>query len=138
MSVLAVSLLTMMTAAVPADTATSPQEIELLPIEANVIANTNSRRARLGLKPLQVDGRLMHAARRHASWMASRRSLRHTSSAVAENIAMGQSSSHEAVNDWMESPGHRANILSSSHGRIGVGAYRGSDGQIYWCQQFLW
>jgi uncharacterized protein YkwD len=42
------------------------------------------------------------------------------------------------VQDWMSSSGHRANILNSGHSRIGVGAYRGANGQIYWCQQFQW
>jgi uncharacterized protein YkwD len=56
---------------------------------------------------------------------------------VAENIAMGQRSSTEAVQSWMSSPGHRANILDASYTRIGVSAYRTPDGTIFWCQQFL-
>ena len=138
MNLLTVTLLTMMTAAVPADGGKKAHQLELLPIEQNVISKTNTQRARNGLPALQIDMQLMQSARRHAAWMASRRSLQHTSSAVAENIAMGQSSSGEAVQDWMTSPGHRANILSSGHARIGVGAYRGANGQIYWCQQFQW
>ena len=138
MNLLTAALLTMTTTAVPAANTATTSDLELLTIEQNVIAHTNSQRARYGLPPLQVDGRLMQSARRHASWMASRLSLRHTTAAVAENIAMGQSSSHEAVHDWMSSSGHRANILNSGHSRIGVGAYRGANGQIYWCQQFQW
>jgi uncharacterized protein YkwD len=138
MNLLTVALLTMTTSANPApSTTTYGSAQKLLPIEQNVIAQTNSQRARHGLPALQIDMRLMDSARRHAAWMASRRALRHAG-AVAENIAMGQSSSHEAVQDWMQSPGHRANILRFGHARIGVGAYRGADGQIYWCQQFQW
>jgi uncharacterized protein YkwD len=61
----------------------------------------------------------------------------HTSAAVAENIAMGQRNSAEVLNAWMNSSGHRANILNPGHTRIGVAAYTTPGGTIYWCQQFL-
>jgi uncharacterized protein YkwD len=139
MNVLTVALLTMTTSANPAyNGATYVHAQELLSIEQNVIEQTNSHRARYGLPALQVDMQLMASARSHAAWMASRASLQHGNAGVAENISMGQSSSYEAVQDWMQSSGHRANILNSGYGRIGVGAYRGINGQIYWCQQFQW
>lgn len=115
----------------------SQPEDDLMAIEKNIVHYTNEQRARRGLPRLMIDGRLMHSARRHAGWMARNASLRHTGAAVAENIAAGQSHSREAVADWMSSTGHRANILNSSHRRIGVAAFRGRDGQIYWVQQFL-
>ena len=62
----------------------------------------------------------------------------HGRDAVAENIASGQSTPGEAIRDWMNSAGHRANILNARYTRIGAAAYRGPDGQVYWCQQFLW
>lgn len=136
MSLLSLALLTVTTSAVPVVTETAATPLQ--PIEQSVVSQTNAQRARHGLPPLQIDMQLMHAARRHAAWMASRSSLQHTTATVAENIAAGQSSSHEAVRDWMSSPGHRANILNHGYSRIGVGAYRGRDGQIYWCQQFQW
>lgn len=120
--------------AVPA----APPVDPLMAIERQIVQQTNSHRARHGLRPLQVDLRLMQSARRHAAWMASRRLMQHGRAAVAENIAAGQSSPGEAVRDWMNSSGHRANILNSRYSRIGVAAYRGPDGQVYWCQQFLW
>jgi uncharacterized protein YkwD len=139
MQLLNVLLFTLATGAVPPASSTAKmQALELLPIELNVVTQTNAHRARYGLPPLEIDMQLMDSARQHAAWMASRRSLQHTSAGVAENIAMGQGSSHEAVQDWMSSPGHRANILNGSHGRIGVGAYRSANGHIYWCQQFQW
>ena len=49
---------------------------------------------------------------------------------------MGQNSPQEALNSWMNSSGHRANILNSGYGRIGVAAYRSSSGTTFWCQQF--
>jgi uncharacterized protein YkwD len=106
-------------------------------IEKKVIEKTNAERARYGLPPLVVDRNLVQSARTHAAWMTNSRTLQHTSAPVAENIAMGQRSSGEALSSWMGSSGHRANILNSGHRRIGVAAYRTPDGTIYWCQQFL-
>ena len=111
---------------------------ELLPIEMNIIKYTNAERAKRGLPPLAVDKGLMASARKHASWMARSRNLSHTNRSVGENIAMGQSHSSEAVRDWMNSSGHRANILNRSYGRIGAAAYRTPGGTIYWCEQFIW
>jgi uncharacterized protein YkwD len=109
----------------------------LNPVEERIVQKTNAERRRHGLPPLSVDGHLVRSARRHTAWMTRSRTLRHTSSAVGENIAMGQQSSHEAVRAWMSSSGHRANILSSQYSKIGVAAYTASDGTVYWCQQFL-
>jgi uncharacterized protein YkwD len=109
----------------------------LHPIEAKIIHRTNQERARYGRAPLALDLSLIKSARRHAIWMTRARTLRHTQAAVAETIATGQQSSAQVIRDWMNSPGHRANILNSSYTRIGVAAYRGSDGTTYWCQQFL-
>ena len=112
------------------------ERLELLPIELNVIKYTNDARASRGLPKLEVDPELMKSARRHAAWMVRNRSLVHTTRPVAENIAMGQPNSSVAVGAWMNSKGHRANILNGSYGRIGVAAYRTASGTIYWCQQF--
>jgi uncharacterized protein YkwD len=89
------------------------------------------------LASLEVDEKLVESARRHATWMTLHRNLRHTAANVAENIAKGQRHSGEAVADWMNSAGHRANILNGRYRRIGAAAYRTPDGTIYWCQQFL-
>lgn len=121
---------------VAAQSKPQPVEIELIAIEKNIVDRTNEQRVRYGLPPLEVDVQLMHSARRHAQWMTRNQTLRHTSAPVAENIAMGQSNSTEAVRDWMNSPGHRANILNRGHRRIGVAAYRTIRGTIFWCQQF--
>jgi uncharacterized protein YkwD len=113
------------------------QPAELHPIEARIIESTNSQRAHHGLPPLYVDPWLIKSARRHAAWMTNSRSMTHTSQAVGENIAMGQRSSGEVLNAWMNSSGHRANILNPGYTRIGVAAYTTPEGTIYWCQQFL-
>jgi len=112
------------------------QKLELLAIEQNVVDNTNAERARYGLSAFVVDANLMATARQHCTWMTTYRQLVHTNIGVAENIAMGQQSSQEVVRCWMNSSGHRANILNGGHRRIGVAAFRTPEGTIYWCQQF--
>ena len=83
-----------------------------------------------------LDFGLLGSARRHAHWMSRNHTMQHTSAPVAENIAMGQNSPQEVVNTWMNSSGHRANMLNSGYSRIGVAAYRSSSGTVFWCQQF--
>jgi uncharacterized protein YkwD len=116
--------------------AEKPEQVKLLPIEENVINYTNQARAQYGLPALQVDADLMKSARQHTVWMTTNQSLVHSNQPVAENIAMGQPNSQEVLQSWMNSSGHRANILNGSHGRIGVAAYRTAEGIIFWCQQF--
>jgi uncharacterized protein YkwD len=116
---------------------TKPGVVLMHPVEERIVEKTNAERRRHGLPPLEVDGHLVRSARRHTAWMTRSRTLQHTSAAVGENIAMGQQSSTEAVQSWMNSSGHRANILSSGYRKIGVAAYTASDGTVYWCQQFL-
>jgi uncharacterized protein YkwD len=112
------------------------QKLHLLAIEQSIIDNTNAQRARYGLPALVVDANLMATARQHCTWMTTYRQLVHTNIGVAENIAMGQRTSEEVVRCWMNSSGHRANILNGGHRRIGVAAFRTPEGTIYWCQQF--
>ena len=111
-------------------------EIKLLIIEKNIVERTNAERARYGLSALKVDVNLMKNSRDHGIWMASRRSLTHSGQSCGENIAMGYASSQAAMRGWMNSPGHRANILTRGYNKIGVSAYRTASGTIYWCQQF--
>ena len=115
-----------------------PAEYVLMhPVEVQIAEETNRERVKHGLKPLRIDWELVTSARRPTSWMATNHALQHTSEAVAENIAMGQSSAAAAVAAWMNSRGHRANLLNRGNRRLGVAAYTASDGTIYWCQQFL-
>ncbi len=55
--------------------------------------------------------------------------------AAGENIAYGQRTPQEVVTGWMNSPGHRANILNASFHKIGIGVYQ-TGGTIYWSQLF--
>ena len=111
-------------------------ETKLIAIEKNIIKYTNEERAKYGLPALEPDKDLVESARQHAIWMTRYRTLQHTGRPVAENIAMGYRTSRDVVRGWMNSSGHRANILNRSHRRIGVAAYETESGTIFWCQQF--
>jgi uncharacterized protein YkwD len=115
--------------------AATTAKFEILAVEQSIVDYTNAERARFGLPALAIDPNLMNSARRHGNWMASYRQMVHSHMNVAENIAMGQSSPAEVLRTWMNSSGHRANILGG-YRRIGVSAYRSAEGTIFWCQQF--
>ncbi len=122
----------------PASTApaATTAKFEILAVEQSIVDRTNAERARYGLPALVIDPNLMASARRHGNWMASYRQMVHSNMGVAENIAMGQSSPQDVLRTWMNSSGHRANILGG-YRRIGVSAYRSAEGTIFWCQQFM-
>lgn len=113
-----------------------PASFAYFPLEEEVVKQTNAERARHGLPPLKLSPNLVQTSRNHTWWMTRNNSLQHGNYPVAENIAMGQNSSQEVVRAWMNSSGHRANILNRNHRRIGVAAYQTRGGTIYWCQQF--
>lgn len=94
---------------------------------------------------LQADDKLMAYAQEHANWMAEHSTLQHSSmrsilqlgySRAAENIAAGPKTPESAVQNWLWSPGHRRNIMSTVYTRIGCGARKDSRGQLYWCVCF--
>lgn len=117
-----------------------------------VVELVNAERAKAGLSPLSV-----HTAAAGAAQTRSREIetvFSHTrpdgsafSSVLAsaginfrgagENIAYGQQTPEEVMETWMNSAGHRANILNSSFTSIGVGHYKNSAGVNYWTQLFL-
>lgn len=92
-------------------------------------------------KPLQIDFVLDEYAQKHAEWMASRSSLKHSSLqgdylTMGENIAAGQQDEKEVVKDWMKSSGHRRNILDVNFTHVGFGCAENSKGTPYWCTVF--
>jgi uncharacterized protein YkwD len=103
-------------------------------IEEAMLKDVNEQRARHGLRPLLPDLRLFKTARSHCMWMTSN-GMVHGSYPVAENIAMGQRSNREVINTWMNSSGHRANILNPGYRCFGCSAFRIGN-TTYWCQQF--
>ncbi|MEV0388817.1 CAP domain-containing protein [Nonomuraea sp. NPDC050643] len=121
--------------------------------ENEVVRLTNAERAKGGCDPLKHDAKLRKAAFGHSADMAKNDYFDHdsrdgrdmtdriratgfTGSAWAENIAMGQRSAAAVVESWMDSAGHRRNIMDCSYTFIGVGAAKDSQGQIYWTQDF--
>ncbi|MER7625768.1 CAP domain-containing protein [Streptomyces sp. NPDC126503] len=118
----------------------------------HVIALVNAERQKAGCGPLRAEKRLRLAAQRHADDMAARDYYAHDTpegrdagdritavgypwSAWAENIHRGPKTPARAMEDWMESPGHRENILNCSFDEIGVGVSLASNGP-WWVQNF--
>lgn len=117
--------------------------------EDQVLTLVNAARAQHGCAPVTSDPRLARAAEDHSSDMSGRSYFDHTTpegvgfaerivaagypSPGAENIARGQTSATQVMNSWMESAGHRANILNCQLTRLGVGLDK--DG-YYWTQNF--
>jgi uncharacterized protein YkwD len=117
--------------------APNPQGVAMKDFERRVIELTNAERQKRGLGILTVNGHLLDNCRRWAGNMANRRSMYHSNMDFGgENVAWNQSNAEEVVTAWMNSPGHRANILRPGFKSIGVGMAR-SNGP-YWCQQFGW
>ncbi|MGA6155163.1 CAP domain-containing protein [Stenotrophomonas sp. NPDC087984] len=125
----------------------------LLRLASEVIALTNAERAAARLAPLAPDPRLTAAAQAHSDDMVARDFYSHTGPeggqpwdrartagathrGIGENIACGQRSPAEVVRGWMNSPGHRANILKPDFTHIGVGHATGSRAGTYWTQVF--
>lgn len=123
-------------------------------IEQQVINLTNQERAKNGLKPLIADWELSRVARYKSMDMRDKNYFSHDSPtygspftmmknfgihyrSAGENIAAGQPTPQEVVRAWMNSPGHRQNILSSSYTHIGVGYAKGGTRNYYWTQQFI-
>ena len=58
-------------------------------------------------------------------------------SSAGENIAAGQKNAQQVMNDWMNSSGHRANILNKNYTELGVGFVEGGSYGTYWVQEFV-
>ena len=119
-----------------------------------VITLVNQQRAKNGLGALKRGAITSYVAQLKAQDMVNLHYFSHTSptygspfnmmehyglrfSAAGENIAYGQRTPQEVMNAWMNSAGHRANILNPSYTYIGVGVAKTSSGVIYWTQEFV-
>lgn len=119
--------------------------------EAEVIRLVNQHRAEAGLSPLRANWELSRVARYKSQDMADNRYFAHNSPVygtpfqmirafglsfrtAGENIAYGQRTPQAVVSAWMNSSGHRANILSGSYPQVGVGYV--SQGH-HWTQMFI-
>jgi uncharacterized protein YkwD len=104
--------------------------------EMRVVDLVNQERGRRGLPPLSASPMLMDVSRNWSQTQANRRRMYHSKNGYAENVACGQESPESVMSSWMNSRGHRANILSSRATSIGVGCARAADGRLYWTQSF--
>ncbi len=141
----------------PSETATQPKPTATqAPVggeAAEVVRLTNEQRVANGCPALTVNGALTRAAQGHSEDMAARNYFEHTNldglspfdrmkaagysyRMAAENIAAGQRTPQAVVTGWMNSSGHRANILNCGLSEIGVGVAKGGRYGIYWTQNF--
>jgi uncharacterized protein YkwD len=130
-------------------TATGSSKPELDAVEDEVVELVNAERADAGCNPLNVDAKLAQAAQDHSADMAERDYFDHTTpegltfaerivnagypTPGAENIAVGQQNAEQVMEGWMNSDGHRANILNCELTNIGVGFVENG---MYWTQDF--
>lgn len=122
--------------------------------EQQVVDLTNQERTQHGLPELKVDNELANMAGKKAQDMIDNNYFDHNSptygspfdmmsqfgisyTSAGENIAAGQSTPQEVVDGWMDSPGHRANILNEDYTYIGVGHVEGGSYGHYWVQEFI-
>jgi uncharacterized YkwD family protein len=125
---------------------------DLTAAETLILKQVNAERAKAGLAPLTIDYRLVQTARAKSQDMIDNGYFDHESPVLGspfdqmkragityryagENIA-GNSSAAGAMESWMESPGHRANILNSDFTRIGIGVVDGGPYGKMMTQQF--
>ncbi|MEA4989133.1 MAG: CAP domain-containing protein [Anaerovorax sp.] len=122
--------------------------------EQQVVTLVNQERAKQGLSPLTLNTKLSSVAETKAADMRDKNYFSHTSptygspfdmmkqfgisyKSAGENIAMGQKTPESVMNGWMNSEGHRANILNANYTEIGVGYVTDSKGNTYWVQMFI-
>ncbi|MER5744762.1 CAP domain-containing protein [Streptomyces sp. NPDC002225] len=119
--------------------------------QAAVLALVNQERAKVGCSPLTASSPLTSLAQDYSEDMAARGFFDHTDpdgrspwdraskagvqGLAAENIARGQADARAVMAAWMDSPGHRANILNCDYKTFGLGVHHGSGGP-WWTQEF--
>lgn len=133
---------------------TIPTTNSIASLENQVITIVNKERAARGLMQLKTTGTLSYVARLKSQDFINKNYFAHQSptygspftmmqyfgihfSAAGENIAYGQPSPQSVMTAWMNSPGHRSNILNPTYTYIGVGAAKSSNGVLYWTQEFM-
>lgn len=126
---------------------------EVNAFEQEVVALTNIEREKQGLQPLQLSEPLSKVARAKSQDMVDNNYFSHQSPTygspfdmmkefginyrtAGENIAMGHRTPEQVVQGWMNSEGHRANILNGNFTHIGLG-YVEANGSTYWTQMFI-
>jgi uncharacterized YkwD family protein len=138
----------------PTPTPTPTPGYTLSQFEKKVVELVNIERTKAGLKPLATALLLSKGARAKSQDMIDKSYFSHTSptygspfnmmktfgisyQSAGENIAVGYSTPESVVKGWMNSPGHKANIMSANYGKIGIGyAYTTKGYHHYWTQWF--
>jgi uncharacterized YkwD family protein len=132
----------------PAAPAPAPTQPSVGAYATQVSQLVNQERQKAGLAPLTLDAELSNVALAKAKDMIAKNYFDHNSptygspfdmmrsfgieyTAAGENIAKGQTSPQAVMNDWMNSPGHRQNILSTNYDSIGVAYYQGAWVQLF-------
>ncbi|EGT3850414.1 CAP domain-containing protein [Clostridioides difficile] len=122
--------------------------------QKEVVDLVNIERAKAGLNPLTLDSSISNVATKKSQDMIDNNYFSHNSptygspfdmlkkfgisyKTAGENIAMGQKTPKEVVNAWMNSEGHRKNIMNPNFSKIGVGVAQKNGGSIYWTQIFV-
>ncbi|MEU4425741.1 CAP domain-containing protein [Actinoplanes sp. NPDC024001] len=118
-----------------------------------VIKLVNAERKKAGCGTLAGESRLHAAAQKHSELQAEKNTMSHQLpgeagmgdrvtaegyrwGGVAENVAAGYTTPASVMDGWMNSPGHKANILNCGYKHIGVGVAKSSKGTLYWTQNF--
>ena len=121
----------------------------IIPLGSEMVNLVNSYRAQNGVGPVSENAQLDSAAENHSIDQAQRLTMTHTGwngstagqriSAAGfawrtwgENVAVGQPTVAAVMTAWMNSAGHRANILNPAFTSIGVAGSKGTNGAIYW------
>ena len=100
--------------------------------EYRIVDLVNAERRKHGLRPLKAVERLMPSARSWSRTQANSRRMYHSSGlGVGENVAWNQRGPEEVMTAWLNSPGHRRNILSPSYTEIGVGVVMAGSSPYY-------
>lgn len=127
----------------------SSSDIDIEEFREEVIRLTNIERENAGLEPYEVHDVAMEYAQIRAEELAESYSHKRPNGDASgmyshytfgENIAKGSKTPKDVVNGWMNSPGHRATIMSENGDYgfyIGVGVYQDENGTIYWTQEFV-
>lgn len=122
--------------------------------EQEILKLVNAERSKQGLSPLTLNWELSRVAKFKSEDMRDNNYFSHTSptygspfemmksfgisyKSAGENIAAGQKTSQEVMNNWMNSSGHKANILSKNYTQLGVGKATGGSYETYWTQMFI-
>ena len=127
---------------------------EFAAFQKEVVRLVNVERQKQGLGKLSLNAKLSNVATLKSQDMINKNYFDHTSptygspfdmmkqfnisyKTAGENIAKGQKTPAEVVKAWMNSQGHRENILNKNYTEIGIGVAKDANGTLYWTQMFI-